>query len=66
MITADIFRQLDSDSQSIYVAIYPKKLAYGKKFIPDYGCSTDSIIEVEVVVNGGGSIVYKPKEMLLF
>ncbi len=23
-------------------------------------------IEVEVIVNGGGSIVYKPKKMLLF
>lgn len=69
LITADIFRQLDSDSQSIYIAIFPDKLPYGKKFpVPYFGqnCKTNDIIEVEVIVNGGGSIVYKPKEMLLF
>ena len=65
-ITTDRFRQLDSDSQSVYVALYPIKLAYGKKFKPTYGCAINDIIEVEIIVNGGGSIVYKPKEMLLF
>lgn len=65
-ITADRFRQLDSDAQSIYVALYPIKLAYGKKFLPSYNCKTDDIIEVEIIVNGGGSIVYKPKELMLF
>lgn len=29
-------------------------------------CNISDIIEVEIIVNGGGSIVYKPKEMLLF
>ena len=65
-ITADIFRQLVSDAQSVYKPIFPIKLAYGKKFKPTYGCVINDIIKVEVVVNGGGSIVYKPKEMLLF
>ena len=65
-ITADRFRQLDSDSQSVYVALYPTKLAYGKKFFPKYDCKLDDIIEVEIIVNGGGSIIYKPKELMLF
>lgn len=66
LITDDIFKQLDTDSKSIYKPIFPKKLAYGKKFSPNYDCAIDDIIEVEIIVNGGGSIVYKPKEMLLF
>ncbi len=65
-ITSKTFNTLDSDSQSIYVALYPIKLAYSKKFKPTYNCSINDIIEVEIIVNGGGSIVYKPKELMLF
>ncbi len=70
------YNSLDDDSKSIYKPTFPVKLTYGKKFIVPYwyvglfdyrqSCKIEDIIEVEVVVNGGGSIVYKPKEMLLF
>ena len=29
-------------------------------------CNTNDIIEIELIVNGGGSYIFKPKEMLLF
>ena len=81
-ISPYIYNLLDADSKSVYKSIFPIKLTYGKKFellpyqsidrsIDFWGfkrrdCKTDDIIEVEVVVNGGGSIVYKPKELMLF
>ena len=45
--------------------LYPKKLPYGERFVPanglGYECSADTIIEVELVVNGGGHLTYKFK-----
>lgn len=66
LITDNIFMQLDVDSKSIYKPIFPKKLAYSEKYLPHYDCKIEDIIEVEIIVNGGGSIVYKPKELMLF
>ena len=63
----DFYNSLDADSKAVYKPVFPVKLAYGKKFFPEsYDCPIDDIIEVEVIVNGGGSIVYKPKELMLF
>lgn len=72
----DFYNSLDADSKSIYKPNFPVKLAYGKKFAVPYiawnllliteSCPIDNIIEVEIIVNGGGSIVYKPKELMLF
>lgn len=71
----DFYNSLDADSKSIYKPNFPVKLAYGKKFTLPYwslslfgyeGCKINDIIEVEIIVNGGGSIVYKPKELMLF
>lgn len=41
--------------------MYPKKLPYGERFEPRYECRADTIIEVELVVNGGGHLTYKFK-----
>ena len=45
--------------------MYPKKLPYGEEFVPGNGlryvCRADTIIEVELVVNGGGHLTYKFK-----
>lgn len=41
--------------------LYPKKLPYGESFVPQYQCRADTIIEVELVVNGGGHLTYKFK-----
>ena len=70
------YDSLDDDSKTIYKKYFPAKLSYGKKFAIPYqvsnvfsgekiGCKTNSIIEIEVIINGGGSYIYKPKEMLL-
>ncbi len=40
---------------------YPKKLPYGERHSPVYECRADTIIEVELVVNGGGHLTYKFK-----
>ncbi|MGX3097610.1 hypothetical protein [Helicobacter sp. 23-1046] len=66
------YDSLDDDSKTIYKKIFPVKLSYGKKFAIPYqlsnlygqkiGCNTNSIIEIEVIVNGGGSYIFKPKE----
>ena len=40
---------------------YPKKLPYGERHSPVYKCRADTIIEVELVVNGGGHLTYKFK-----
>lgn len=71
------YDSLDDDSKTIYTNMFPVKLSYGKKFRIPYqsynwffnetkGCKTNSIIEIEVIVNGGGSYIFKPKEMMLF
>ncbi len=43
------------------VPIYPLKLPYGKTHRIDTSCSANNIIEVELVVNGGGRLTYKFK-----
>lgn len=60
------YNSLDADSKAIYKNIFPVKLTYGKKFRPSLSCKTNDIIEIEVIVNGGGSYIFKPKEMMLF
>ena len=40
---------------------YPKKLPYGERHSPVYKCRADTIIKVELVVNGGGHLTYKFK-----
>ena len=58
----DYYNALDDESKTLYKPIYPIKLPYGKKFSPNYtNCSADTIIEVELVVNGGGRLTYKFK-----
>lgn len=44
-----------------FEAVYPKKLPYGEKFEVTNSCNANSIIEVELVVNGGGHLTYKFK-----
>ena len=70
------YDSLDADSKTIYKKIFPVKLSYGKKFAIPYqvsnlfgqkiGCNTNDIIEIELIVNGGGSYIFKPKEMMSF
>ena len=73
------YNSLDADSKTIYKKIFPVKLAYAEKFsIKQYvahffgnnggiiSCKTNDIIEIEVIVNGGGSYIFKPKEMMSF
>ena len=71
------YNSLDADSKAIYTKYFPAKLTYGQKFRIPYqsvnlwfgtkeGCKADDIIEIELIVNGGGSYIFKPKEMMLF
>ena len=48
----DFYNSLDTKSQSIYAAIYPKQLAFAQKFTPLYLCSGKNILEIELVING--------------
>lgn len=71
------YNSLDANSKTIYEKTFPVKLPYSQKFVIPYqsynwlynttkGCKTEDIIEIELIVNGGGSYIYKPKEMMLF
>ena len=42
-------------------SMYPKKLPYGEGHSPSYECRAGTVIEVELVVNGGGHLTYKFK-----
>ncbi|MGX3012039.1 hypothetical protein ACWIUD_10885 [Helicobacter sp. 23-1044] len=75
ILSSDFYNSLDEDSKAVYKKTFPIKLPYAKKLamkdfrLDDRGiiaCRTNDIIEIEVIVNGGGSYIFKPKEMMLF
>ena len=59
--TQSSYDKLDDEKKGNFEAVYPKKLPYGEKFEVTNSCNANSIIEVELVVNGGGHLTYKFK-----
>ncbi len=60
-ISQSAYDGLDNEEKGRWTAIYPKKLPYGEKFGVGSSCNANSIIEVELVVNGGGRLTYNFK-----
>ena len=59
--TQSSYDKLDNEKKGNFEAVYPKKLPYGEKFEVINSCNANSIIEVELVVNGGGRLTYNFK-----